>query len=98
MEGIHDAIITKTEFEQAQAVIRGGVKNLQKTRTEYPLRSLVRCDNCKRVMTRLQLEIGDRFYRCTHSTQDGDSDCLKDKKFGEVELERIIYNAVAQYT
>ena len=51
VEGTHEAIISKEDFELAQKVIRGGGRNPTRKQHDYPLKGLVRCGNCKRAMT-----------------------------------------------
>ena len=51
VEGMHGAIVSKEEFELAQAVIRGGEKNPKRNLRYYPLKGLVCCGNCKRTLT-----------------------------------------------
>ena len=41
VEGMHEAIVSKEEFELAQAVIRGGEKNPKRNLRYYPLKGLV---------------------------------------------------------
>ena len=48
-------IVSKEEFELAQAVIRGGEKNPKRNLRYYPLKGLVCCGNCKRTLTRRKL-------------------------------------------
>lgn len=97
VEGMHEAIISSEEFETAQAVIRGGVKRPQRTAHEYPLKGLVRCGNCKRMLTRRKLKAsGEFFYTCTYSTRDKNTGCALRERYGEAELERVVYNAIGQ--
>lgn len=41
VEGMHEAIVSKEEFELAQAVIRGGAKKPERNPHYYPLKGLV---------------------------------------------------------
>lgn len=97
VEGMHDAIVSKEEFEKAQAVIRGGIKNPQRKQRLYPLKGLVCCGNCKRVMTRRKLRDGSIFYQCHHSTHDRETECPVGEKFNEKVLESVVYNAIGLY-
>ena len=75
VEGMHEAIVSKEEFELAQAVIRGGKKNPKRNLRYYPLKGLVCCGNCKRALTRRKLRNeGGYFYQCTYSTHDRDTE------------------------
>ena len=97
VEGMHEAIISKEEFEQAQAVIRGGKKKPERKPRYYPLKGLVCCGNCKRALTRRKRrnESG-YFYECTHSTHDRDTECLIGKRYSEAWLENTVYNSIGQ--
>ena len=46
VEGTHEAIISKEDFELAQKVIRGGGRNATRKQHDYPLKGLVRCGRC----------------------------------------------------
>lgn len=97
VEEMHDAIVSKEEFEKAQAVIRGGMKNPQRKQRLYPLKGLICCGNCKRVMTRRKLRDGSIFYQCHHSTHDRETECPVGEKFNEKVLESVVYNAIGLY-
>jgi len=96
VEGMHDAIVTKEEFEQAQAVIRGGVKSPVRKNRDYPLRGLVRCGNCKRSMTRLIRKSGAVFH-CAHSTADKETGCAVCQRYEETELEANVFDAISHF-
>lgn len=98
VEGMHEAIISKDEYEQAQAVIRGGVKKPERKQRSYPLKGLVCCGNCKRVMTRRKNKGQSAyFYQCSHSTLDRDTECHVGEKYGETWIESVVQNALEQY-
>lgn len=97
VEGMHEAIVSKKEFGLAQTVIRSGEKKPERKVRQYPLRGLVYCPNCKRVMTRRKLRNSGYFYTCTHSTHDKDTECAVGERYGEAELERVVFNAIGQY-
>ena len=97
VEGMHEAIVSKEEFELAQAVIRGGEKNPNGICAIIPSRGLVCCGNCKRALTRRKLrnESG-YFYQCTHSTHDRDTDCSVGERYSEAWIEDTAYKAIGQ--
>lgn len=97
VEGMHEAIVSKEEFELAQAVIRGGEKNPERKVKQYPLRGLVYCPNCKRAMSRRRLKNSGYFYTCTLSTHDKETECAVGEKYDEAELERVVFHAIGQY-
>ena len=97
VEGMHEAIISKEEFELAQAVIRGGVKKPKRNPHYYPLKGLVCCGNCKRALTRRKnRNVSGYFYQCTHSTNDRDTECPVGERYSEAWLENAAYNAIGQ--
>ena len=51
--GMHEAIVSEEEFEQAQLIIKRNGRG-QAPRLSYPLKSLVFCANCGMRMTRLK--------------------------------------------
>ncbi|MCC8125906.1 MAG: recombinase family protein [Clostridiales bacterium] len=50
-ENAHEAIVTHEEFEQAQGAIRTVSPMTYKTEWDYPLKKIVRCGNCNRLLT-----------------------------------------------
>ena len=97
VEGMHEAIVSKEEFELAQAVIRGGAKKPKRNPHYYPLKGLVCCGNCKRALTRRKLRNeGGYFYQCTHSTHDRDTECPVGERYSEAWIENTAYNAIGQ--
>ena len=97
VEGTHEAIVSKEEFEEAQKVIRGGIKNPDRKVKEYPLRGLICCGNCKRAMYRGKTRNDGIFFTCTHSTHDKDTDCAVGEKYSEAWLESIVFHAIGDY-
>ena len=97
VEGMHKAIVSKDEFEAAQSVIRGGLKNPSRISKEYPLKGLVRCGSCKRVMARRKLKsTGEVYYTCPYAANQQDSECAAGVRYMEVDLEQIAYHAIEQ--
>lgn len=96
VEGMHEAIVTKGEYEAAQAVIREAPRKTSVEPLAYPLKGLVRCGNCKRTMMRNKRKSGTSF-SCGHSFSDRNTECAVHEKYGEPELEQIVYNAIRQF-
>ena len=94
---MHAAIVSKEEFELAQAVIRGGERKPERKQKLYPLKGLVCCGNCKRAMTRRKLKNGSVYYQCHHSTHDRDTECPVGERYSEITLEAVAYNAIGQF-
>lgn len=89
VEGAHEAIVSAEDFELAQTVIHKA--KYKKGKAElYPLRSLVRCGNCGRVMYHNK---GGTFY-CSYGRTSGDEGCSPAVKYSEKELEEIAYQAI----
>lgn len=100
VENTHEGIVTKEEFEQAQKVISKQTKQTNQTKRapdKYALRSLVRCGNCKKVMTRNIRKSIDNSYKCkSHRTVDGVT-CKEKLEFPEQYLEELVYAAIGNY-
>lgn len=92
VEGMHEAIVSREEFEQAQAVIRKAGKCAVRKGRDYPLKGLVRCGNCGRVMQR-----NGKNYYCPYSLQDKDTDCAVKERYNESEFEDTVFQAIGRY-
>ena len=97
VEGTHEAIVSKEDFELAQKVIRGGGRNPTRKQQDYPLKGLVRCGNCKRAMTRRKNKAGIRYFQCIHSVNNGNSDCPVGRNFPEMDIEMVVFHAITQF-
>ena len=97
IEGTHEAIVSKEDFELAQKVIRGGGRNPTRKQHDYPLKGLVRCGNCKRAMTRRKNKAGIRYFQCVHSVNNGNTDCPIGRSFPEMDIEKVVFHAIAQF-
>lgn len=93
VEGVNEPIVSREEYDLAQAVMNKQ-PNRKKTQIMYPLKSLVRCGNCGRAMTRRKSS--GKFY-CSYGTYDEDSDCDSSKSYSEKELETLVYNAIQMF-
>lgn len=85
----HEAIVSDDEFEKAQNVIRKYTKNDKYKRHDYPLRSLVTCGVCGRIMLR-HPHSRKKYYVCNRSVNNHDTACPVGEKFYEAELEHIV--------
>ena len=97
IEGTHEAIVSKEDFELAQKVIRGGGRNPTRKQHDYPLKGLVRCGNCKRAMTRRKNKAGIRYFQCIHSVNNGNTDCPVGRSFPEMDIEKVVFHALTQF-
>ncbi len=97
VEGTHEAIVSKEDFELAQKVIRGGGRNPTRKQHDYPLKGLVRCGNCKRAMTRRKNKAGIRYFQCIHSVNNGNTDCPIGRSFPEMDIEKVVFYALTQF-
>ena len=80
-----------------QKVIRGGERNPTRKQHDYPLKGLVRCGNCKRAMTRRKNKAGIRYFQCIHSVNNGNTDCPVGRSFPEMDIEKVVFHAIAQF-
>ena len=76
--GTHEAIISKETFLLAQRVIRRGNHEPRKV-SDYPLRGLVCCGNCKRTMTRRKRKDGSVFTLAITLTTTGIQSAVLEK-------------------
>ncbi len=90
VEGMHEPIVSREEYDQAQAAIK---KTHRKPagKVIYPLRSLIRCGSCGRMMTFSGNRKG--FY-CSYGRTDKTSGCPTGTIHAVTEIENCIYNAI----
>ena len=92
-ENDQPAIISPEEYEKAQKIFKQ-MRKAKKTPKDYPLRSLVRCGGCGRIMKRRVKGYG---FECRYRFDSEDSDCLKTGYETEKDLEEIVFNAIRMY-
>jgi len=63
-EGVHEPIISKQLFDQAQAVMANRGKKKRKRKHEYPFVGLMKCGACDGAIT-AERQKGHIYYRCT---------------------------------
>lgn len=85
----HEAIVSEEEFEKAQYAIKKKTKKKANGAKDYLLRSLIRCGNCHRAMTRNDRGKVTTYY-CEKSRFLEDTDCPIGERFKESELEKVI--------
>lgn len=88
VENAHEALVSYEDFMAVKVMMQ---------RDNYPLKGLVRCGNCKRAMTRRKNQAGIRFYQCTHSVNNGNTDCPVGRSFPEMNIEKIVFHALTQF-
>lgn len=92
VEGVNEAIVSKEEFENAQAIFKM-MKKSYNSAEEYPLKGKLRCGNCKTSLMKGCRGSGDIFY-CNHSRSKGKaSKCCKDS-YPMQSLETIARGAI----
>ncbi len=92
VEGTHEAIITKEEFEQANSkIVR--INKKPKNDLEYPLKWLVKCGDCRRAMRRKARDVMNTYYVCGNRAKDSTSNC-RTRKVDEKRIEELAYNAI----
>lgn len=85
VENAHEAIVTKQEFEEANLVIKTRRKPDYKIGYDFPLKSKLRCGNC-RLMLRYEANTGTDIVNCEYGTKIGKhSSCFK----GNYSMKRI---------
>lgn len=96
VEGTHEAIISKEDFEKAQKIFDKKQDKRIVASYEYPLKSLVKCGNCRRAMTRTKRKNISNVFICPFHRVDGNETC-KANHTKETELETIAYNAITHF-
>ena len=86
----HEAIVSETEFEEAQKVFRK-VRKADKLPNQYLLRRLIHCGNCGRSMQR-QKHNPAVYYHCCKSSANKETTCPVGERFYEKDLERVVQN------
>ncbi len=86
----HEAIVSETEFEDAQKIFRK-VRKTEKLPNQYLLRRLIHCGNCGRSMER-QKHNPAVYYHCCKSSANKETSCPVGERFYEKELERVVQN------
>ncbi|MFI3255603.1 MAG: recombinase family protein [Eubacteriales bacterium] len=100
VENTHEAIVTMEEFEKAQKVIskvKEGSEEVKREKTTYPLKSLVRCGNCKLTMTVLKSSRHGRRFSCIKNRTIQGITCKREIEVQEKHLEALIYSAIENY-
>lgn len=92
VEGMHDAIVSKEEFERVQELLTH-YQQRKKRPMNYPLRTIVHCSECRRAMSRRKGANG-YYYLCDTSKYDPHATCDRSKHFEEPDIERIVLNAI----
>ena len=91
---MHEAIVTEEEFYKASEVIAKGTAPANRTGSDFPLKSLVRCGNCGRRMERKR---GTKMFRCGYAYLSSDSACADIPATAESELEQTAFNAIRTF-
>ncbi|CAK7087418.1 MAG: hypothetical protein ENTB_04218 [Enterocloster aldenensis] len=92
----HEALITNEEYENAQNAILSGKSMENRRNHDYPLRSLVRCGVCGRVMQRCRGKNKTVFYKCDKSRYLEETACPIGERFSESDLEKIVISSLSQ--
>lgn len=96
VEDMHEAIVTKEEFDTAQKLIGSTTKPTQYQLHDYPLKSLLKCGHCKRAMVRGKQSKIENFFRCPSKKVYDATTCIG-SKCNENEITQIAYNAIKLY-
>ena len=92
VENVNEPIVSKEEFELAQAIFKP-MKKGYCTSSKYPLQGICRCGTCKTALIRGYRADGDILY-CNHSRSKGKtSSCCKDS-YSVQAIEGIVSSAV----
>ena len=90
VKGQHEAIVSEEEFEAAQAIFKK-VRKAEKKSLDYPLKSLVRCGCCGRMMKRRIKGYG---FECRFKNDSASAGCMTAAFSTEKDLEDLLYHAI----
>ena len=96
VENMHEAIVTHEEFQKVQEILKLGRKRGSHGIQEYPLKGVVRCAECHRIMTRRTGRKGAVYYLCDKSASDPGASCPREKHFMETDIEQVVLHAIQQ--
>ena len=96
VENMHEVIVTHEEFQKVQEILKFGRTRGNYKLQEYPLKGVVRCAECHRIMTRRTGGKGAVYYLCDKSASDPGASCPREKHFIETDIERIVLHAIQQ--
>lgn len=96
VENMHEAIVTHEEFQKVQEILKLGRKRGSHGIQEYPLKGVVRCAECHRIMTRRTGRKGAVYYLCDKSASDPGASCPRGKHFMETDIEQVVLHAIQQ--
>lgn len=88
-ENAHAAIVTKKDYETAQAAIRLTRKADFKLENKYVLKGKIRCGVCRLAMARLEAAY-DAVYYCPHKKEAGDKAGCCGEKFLAYQIEETV--------
>lgn len=95
-EDAHVAIVTKEEYEKAQAVILILPKNIYRQSKKYLFKGKIRCGNC-RLALRYQEREYNSYYYCHHKVTAGTYSKCCAEHYLEKELEYAVKDALDMY-
>lgn len=96
VEGMNEGIVTKDEFDKAQAVIgKGGQKNLWRENV-YALKGKARCGNCRYCLS-YDPRGYEKTFHCGHSRAIAEfSQCCRDK-YSVEQVDALVWFQLKQY-
>lgn len=93
VENTHEAIVSKSQFEQVQQRIKKGGYGKKNVR-DYPLRGLIRCGMCRKSLVKNKKNDSTATFHCTTPRYDKGFGCTKDFRWLEKEIEEIVFRAI----
>ena len=94
--GMHEAIVTEEEFEEAQKVINKKTKKpREKNTNDYSLKSVMVCGSCGRKLIRSTVSSkASPYFICQYRNEYGGEGCKEIRSPREDELHKIVYDAI----
>ena len=91
VEGMHQAIISKETWLEAQTCIKSK-KRYSNVPKEYPLKGKVRCGHCKRLLSYTN-NTKNKYFRCRASWNNPNAKCSKENLY-VANIETVVWNVL----
>lgn len=92
VEGQHDAIVSKEEWLKAQNAVQK-MKKSKATVREYPLKGVIRCGCCGRMLQYCNEKRKNPLFKCDGSKNNPNADCYK-AKFKAATIEMAVFKSI----
>ena len=89
VEDVHEAIVTKTEFSEAQKAIKEIRNKKRPPNTSALFQGILRCASCKRVL-QCYPRVKRVYYKCSNSLVELEGDCNDGKVYEDILKKQVL--------